>query len=159
MKPDPEVRFDKALMAVGSRHPLTFEQFTRVRKIAGEAVPQLHACLAGLGIRPAGPDIFEYHFQDSPHGPKRIRGGKFTLTIAVPVSEVVAPPAPLEFMTLGSFRYLQFLTNSFGDKWRQIRDFAEEQGFERSLVEREVYVDWKGTGHRDSKVALQVGIK
>ena len=131
----------------------------RICTFAGEAIPQIHACLARLGITPAGPNTFEYRFHDSPHGPKRARGGRFTLLIAVPVSVVVTPPAPLELVALSPFRYLELVTNRFGDEWRRIRDFAEKHGFERTLIEREVYLDWKGVGHPESKVALQAGIK
>ena len=77
----------------------------------------------------------------------------------MPAAAVLATAAPFEFITLAAFTYVELVTNSFGDEWRRLRDLAEQSGFERSLVEREVYHSWKGAGHPETKVALQVGVK
>jgi hypothetical protein len=93
-------RMEEPLTVIARRYDLTFEQFSCIPKLSGEAVPQLHDYLSGLNVKPAGPDVFEYQFHDSPHGPRRIQGGRFTLTIAVPVRCRVDPPLPMEFITL-----------------------------------------------------------
>jgi hypothetical protein len=154
-----DVKTEGPLTVIGRRHELTFDDFSAIPDLAWQALPALHDHLARLGIRPWGPNVFEYRFRDSPHGPRRIRDGKFTLTIAVPVARELTPPAPFELLTLAAFKYVELLTNAFGDEWRRIRDLAEQSGFERSLVEREVYHSWKGLGNPETKVALQVGVK
>ena len=154
-----EVKTESARTVIGRRYELTFEQFSLIPELTGEAIPQLHKYLAGSGIQPSGPDTYEYHFHDSPHGPRRIRGGRFTLTLAVPVAEAIVPPPPIEFITLATFKYIELVTNSFGDEWRRVRDLAEQSGYERSLIEREVYHSWQGLGNSGTKVSLQVGLK
>jgi predicted transcriptional regulator YdeE len=154
-----EIKTQAPLKAIGRRHELTFDDFAAIPELTGKTLPGLLECLTTLGVRPSGPNIFEYRFRDSPHGPRRIRNGRFTLTIAVPVAAVLATAAPFEFITLAAFKYVELLTNAFDDEWRRIRDLAEQSGFERSLVEREVYHSWKGVGHPETKVALQVGVK
>jgi hypothetical protein len=154
-----EIKIAEPLTVVGRRHELTFEAFSRIPALAGEAIPKIHDFLNLRGIRPSAPNIFEYRFHDSPHGPRRIRGGRFTLTLGVPVAESVDPPLPLEVIELPLLKYVEIITNSFGDDWRRVRDLAEQSGFARSLVEREVYLSWRGEGDPESKVALQVGIE
>jgi hypothetical protein len=154
-----EVKIDAALGVIGKRYELTFEQFSNIPELTGEGITLLHEYLRSLGVERSGPDIYEYHFYDNPHGPRRIRGGRFTLTIAVPVAEAIVPPPPIEFIMLANFRYIELVTSSFGDQWRRIRDLADESGYERSLIEREVYHSWQGPGNLGTKVALQVGIK
>jgi hypothetical protein len=154
-----EVKNEAARSAIGKRYELTFEQFSIIPELTGDAIPQLHDYLAGIGIEPSGPHIYEYHFHDSPHGPRRIRGGRFMLTVAVPVAEPIEPMPPIEFITLRAFKYIELLISSFGDKWREIRDLAEQSGYKRSLIEREVYHSWQGSGNSGTRVSLQVGIK
>jgi hypothetical protein len=69
------------------------------------------------------------------------------------------PPGPLELIELPAFKHVEIITKSFGDEWRRVRDLAEQAGFKRTLIEREVYLDWRGEGNPESKVALQVGIE
>jgi hypothetical protein len=154
-----EVKVSQPIEVICRSYELTFEEFDRIPQLAGEAMPQLSGWLAAQGIAAAGPNIFEYRFHDSPHGPRRIRGGRFTLTIAVPVHTDLTPPDPISRVELSAFKHIEIVTDRFGDEWRRVRDLAEHQGFERSLVEREVYHAWHGVGDPQTRVALQVGIK
>jgi hypothetical protein len=56
------------------------------------------------------------------------------------------PPEPLELIELPAFKYVKIVTNSFGDEWRRVRELAEQGGYKRSLIEREIYLDWRGEG-------------
>jgi hypothetical protein len=155
-----EVREETGTAAVGRSFELACDGFARIPALAGETLPQVYSFLRKRGAAPAGPEVFEYRFLDSPHGPEKPEVVRFTLTIAVPVAEpLTALPAPLEAVTLGAFRSVEIVTNSFGDEWRRVRDLAEAAGHERTTVEREVYHAWHGEGHPDTRVALQIGVR
>jgi hypothetical protein len=154
-----EIRTAGPLIAVGRRYELKFEDFGRIPAFASEAFPKIHEFLKACETRPSGPNVFEYQFHDNPHGKRRIVGGRFTLALAVPVLNAKVPPEPLELIELPAFKHVEIITNSFGDEWRRVRDLAEQAGFKRTLIEREVYLDWRGEGNPESKVALQVGIE
>jgi len=154
-----EIQTVAPLIVVARQYELTFEDFGRIPELAVESLSQVREFFKDRGTCPSGPNIFEYRFHDSPHGPRRIQGGRFALTVGVPVSSATIPPAPLELIELSALKYVEIITNSFGDEWRRVRDLAEQSGFDRNLIEREVYLDWRGEGNPGSKVALQVGIK
>jgi hypothetical protein len=48
-----EVTTDAARTVIGKRYELTFEQFSCVPDLTGDAIPQLHEYLASLGIEPS----------------------------------------------------------------------------------------------------------
>lgn len=98
--------------------------------------------------------MFEYRFLGGEGGDARFR-----LTIAVPVAEAVVPLAPMESVTLGEFRYVEVITNSFREAWPRVRDAAEAAGYVLTGLEREVYHAWHGEGNPETRVALQVGVR
>ena len=79
-----EIRTAGPLTVVGRQYELTFEEFRRVSELASEALEKSHEFLKNCGSRPSAPNVFEYRFHDSPHGPRRIRAGRFTLTVGEP---------------------------------------------------------------------------
>ena len=117
-----EIQTAEPLIVVGRQYELTFEDFGRIPELAGEALSQVREFLKDGGTGPSGPNVFEYRFHDSPHGPRRIQGGRFTFTVGVPVSSATNPPAPLELIELHALQYVELITNAFGDEWRRVRD-------------------------------------
>jgi hypothetical protein len=147
------------MVAVGRSFELTCEEFTHIPQLAGEALPQLHGFLEQQGITPSGREVFEYRPLENVGGSERPQGGWFRLTIAVPVTGPVTPPAPIEAVHLGDFRYVEVVKNSFREEWPLVREVAEGAGYTRTGIEREVYHAWRGEGHPDTRVSLQVGVE